>query len=317
LSLTSPATQPSKEQVAAQAAREKAEMDKILPKVRAEDKEAENYYHTVFIHDTDNPLEDFTFSSKNRIIEANASSAASGTKKNASADAALAKGGKKSTNNHSSAEVGKVQKDDKEAINSSQNVSKAAGDQEDTSAEAGNAWKDSLKAVNKAAGDQEGTSSIGSSSVKYSRFITQLIFGLVYYILIVRKYPELKDAQPSSHAVELQERNEVMATCHVSGRNCLLSWCCSGPRAAHTFHSVGVLNYWPSLCFMTFLPCCTLCLMNAMSDLNVKLGGRRRNFCMSCLCSCCCSCCVIAQDAEALDLTTGARTGLCGVYENA
>jgi len=279
-------------------------MDKILPKVRAEEKEAENYYHNVFLHDTDNPLEEWTFSSKNRITVANASNATSGTKK-AKTKAAVAKDGKKA--------IGNLTKGENETVNS-QNVSKAAGDQDDNSAEAGKAWEDDKNAANKAAKDQEETSGTGSSSVKYSRFVAQLIFGLVYYILIVRKYPELKDAQPSSHAVEMQERNEVMATCHVSGRNCLLSWCCSGPRAAHTFHSVGVLNYWPGLCFMTFLPCCTLCLMNAMSDLNVKLGGQRRNFCMSCLCAWCCSCCVIAQDAEALDLTTGARTGLCGVY---
>merc|ERR550532_709277 len=88
LSLTSPATQPSEKQVAAQAAREKAEMDKIMPKVDAEEKEAENYYHDVFPYDTDNPLEEFTYSSKNKIIVANASSAASGTEDNASADAA-------------------------------------------------------------------------------------------------------------------------------------------------------------------------------------------------------------------------------------
>merc|ERR550532_3352796 len=88
LSLTSPATQPSEKQVAAQAAKEKAEMDKIMPKVNAEEKEAETYYHNVFPYDTDNPLEEWTYSSKNKIIVANASSAASGTEDNASADAA-------------------------------------------------------------------------------------------------------------------------------------------------------------------------------------------------------------------------------------
>jgi len=141
----------------------------------------------------------------------------------------------------------------------------------------------------------------------------QLLFGIVVYFLIVSKYPQLNDTQPSSLAVELQRENEVMATCKVSGSNCILSWCCSGPRAAQTFHSVGVMNYWPSLILMSLLPCCTLWCMNSQSDLNVKLGGERRGLCMGCLCACCCSCCVVAQDAEALDLTTGARTGLCGV----
>merc|ERR1712008_416387 len=92
----------------------------------------------------------------------------------------------------------------------------------------------------------------------------------------------------------------VMATCKVSGRNCVLAWCCSGPRAAHTFAAVGVMSYWPSLLLMSLVPCCTLWFVNSKSDLNVKLGGERRGLCMGCLCACCCSCCVIAQDAEAL-----------------
>merc|ERR1719350_639960 len=66
LSLTSPATQPSKKQVEAQAAREKAQMDKIMPKVRAEETEANKYYHDIFPYDANNPLEEFTYSSKNQ-----------------------------------------------------------------------------------------------------------------------------------------------------------------------------------------------------------------------------------------------------------
>ena len=127
-----------------------------------------------------------------------------------------------------------------------------------------------------------------SNKQQYIRIAVQLIFGLVYYFLIVKKYPELKDTQPSNEAIELQKENEISAIFKVSGRNCVLSWCCSGPRAAHTFHSVGVLDYWPGLCMMALLPCCTLWLMNAVSDLNVKLGGDRRSFFMSCLCACCC-----------------------------
>lgn len=150
------------------------------------------------------------------------------------------------------------------------------------------------------------------------RVITQLVFGLIYYFLIVSKYPELKDTQPSSLAVEVQKENEVVATfCgKVSLRNCCLSWCCSGSRAAHTFHSVGLLNFWPSVVLMSVVPCCTLWYMNSQTDLNEKVGGERRDLCMGCLCACCCSCCVIAQDAEALDLTMGVQTGCCGVYEN-
>jgi hypothetical protein len=164
-------------------------------------------------------------------------------------------------------------------------------------------------------GDQQDTGSTTEGNKLLSRVLTQLLFGLVYYLVIVAKYPELKDTQPSSLAVELQKENEVMATCKVSGRNCVLAWCCSAPRAAHTFAAVGVMSYWPSLLLMSLVPCCTLWFVNSKSDLNVKLGGERRGLCMGCLCACCCSCCVIAQDAEALDLTTGVKTGLCGVYD--
>mmetsp|Transcript_13811 Transcript_13811/g.26697 ORF Transcript_13811/g.26697 Transcript_13811/m.26697 type:complete len:243 (+) Transcript_13811:30-758(+) len=169
---------------------------------------------------------------------------------------------------------------------------------------------------NAAPRDPGDTGSTTGGNQFFWRIGTQLLFGLMYYLLIVKNYPELKDTEPTTLAVDLQKQNEVLALGKVSGPNCILSLCCSGPRAAHTFHSVGELSYWPGLFLMSLLPCCTLWFMNCRSDLNEKIGGQRRGFCMSCLCACCCSCCVIAQDAEALDLTMGVQTGLCGVYEN-
>merc|ERR550532_3789617 len=85
LSLTSPATQPSKKQVEAQAAREKAQMDKIMPKVRAEEAEADKYYHNVFPFDADNPLEEFTYSSKNKWTGAKSNSSVPDAAKNSTA----------------------------------------------------------------------------------------------------------------------------------------------------------------------------------------------------------------------------------------
>jgi len=166
-------------------------------------------------------------------------------------------------------------------------------------------------------GKAETGSTEEQSSIHWSvRVGAQLLFGLVYYLIIVSKYPALKDVQPSAAAIELQKENEVMATCKVSGTNCLLSWCCSGPRAAHTMHSTGILNYWIGLFAMTCFPCCTLWCVNSFTNLNEKLGGERRNCCMGFLCACCCSCCVIAQDAESLDITMGVKTGFCGISEN-
>merc|ERR1719277_2268225 len=60
-------------------------------------------------------------------------------------------------------------------------------------------------------------------------------------------------------------------------------------------------------------PFCTVCYANACTDMNAKLGGERVSSIWSAITTWCCMCCVIAQDAEALDLATGAHTDLCGV----
>lgn len=160
-----------------------------------------------------------------------------------------------------------------------------------------------------------GAAAGGSSGSATTRWLVQFAFGLVYYFLIVRKYPELGDKQPNQAAKDLQDQNEVMALMEVSPRNCILAFCCTGPRAAHTFSITGTLNYWAGLCLMTCVPCCTLCAVNSFCATNEKLGGEKRNIIMSCLCALCCSCCVVAQDAEALDLVSGVQTGLFGVYD--
>eukprot|EP00419_Tripos_fusus_P063293 CAMPEP_0172928880 /NCGR_PEP_ID=MMETSP1075-20121228/218200_1 /TAXON_ID=2916 /ORGANISM="Ceratium fusus, Strain PA161109" /LENGTH=255 /DNA_ID=CAMNT_0013790169 /DNA_START=20 /DNA_END=787 /DNA_ORIENTATION=- len=96
--------QPSKKQVEAQAAREKAQMDKIMPKVRAEEAEADKYYHNVFPYDTDNPLEEFTYSSKDQGAWAKSnSSLPHGKNATAGVDAAVADDSKKSNGNKTAA----------------------------------------------------------------------------------------------------------------------------------------------------------------------------------------------------------------------
>jgi len=146
-----------------------------------------------------------------------------------------------------------------------------------------------------------------------TRILVQFLFGVIYYFLVVAKYPKLDGLQPTPEAIQLQSENEVSATFLTSFPNCFFSWCCSGPRAAHTFHSTGVLDFWPGCIAMSLFPCCTLWLVNSFTDLNSKLGGVKRNLFMGLVCACCCSCCVIAQDAESLDMITGAKTNLCGV----
>lgn len=139
----------------------------------------------------------------------------------------------------------------------------------------------------------------------------QALFAIVYYWLVVKHYPPLSSPTPASS--QLQAMFAPMATCRASPYNCLLSWCCSQARAAHTFSRTWTLDYWLGCLLMFICPCCTLCYTNACTDLNPKLGGEPVNPLWSALTAWFCPCCVIAQDAESLDAATGAKTEFCGV----
>jgi len=145
----------------------------------------------------------------------------------------------------------------------------------------------------------------------FTRFVVLMIAGFLYWCCIASRYPKLWAPSPTS--ARLQSENELNATCQASFANCLYSYICSQARAAHTFDATGTCNYWPSLVLMTLCPCPTLFWMNSCTDLNEKLGGRRKDCCSGLIRTFCCSCCVIAQDAESLDMATGARTQCCGV----
>mmetsp|Transcript_79729 Transcript_79729/g.145895 ORF Transcript_79729/g.145895 Transcript_79729/m.145895 type:complete len:344 (+) Transcript_79729:93-1124(+) len=138
------------------------------------------------------------------------------------------------------------------------------------------------------------------------RVFVQLIFGVIYYFLVVQNFPRL---DPSRHvppaAVELQKQNPLGATLRSTPKVCALSFLCPGPRAAHTYESTGVMNYWLGLCCMSCFPCCTLFTLNKFTDLNTRLGGEPMSFCPGLLYACFCSCCLIAQDAESLDIIVG------------
>jgi len=148
------------------------------------------------------------------------------------------------------------------------------------------------------------------------RVLTQIIYGAIYYCLVVTQYPDVSSGDNVSKGRDIQEKNECEAMCAASTPNKVLAWLCTGPRAAHTFHSVGVLNYWVGLLFMSICPCLTLCWANAFTDLNEKLGGQKRICCMACICTMCCSCCVVAQDAQALDDITDVYVGCFGVTKD-
>jgi len=153
----------------------------------------------------------------------------------------------------------------------------------------------------------------------YSFFVSacwQAVYGLIYYFVIVTKYPEFQ-GDPTEEARETQSKNEVVAflTCENSFVINLSSCLCSAGRAAHTYDKTGLMPYWEGLLLSAFCPCATLLYMNACTNLNEKLGGETRGFLMAVICSCFFPCCVIAQDAQALDQCTGVAVGLCGVEQ--
>jgi hypothetical protein len=182
---------------------------------------------------------------------------------------------------------------------------------------AGEADSPAVRGVRRLQYSSSSSGSAESSSQQYSgtlSVVLQLLYGVVYYYCVVTHYPELQGG-PTDEAKETQGKNEVMAfiTCENSLVINLTALFCPAARAAHTYDKVGVLAYWPALCLSAFCPFCTLCYMNAATDLNEKLGGEKRSLLMSCLCSWFCSCCVIAQDAQSLDECTGAAVTCCGV----
>lgn len=145
-----------------------------------------------------------------------------------------------------------------------------------------------------------------------SRIGLQLLFGVIYFLLIVRYYPQLPlNQRPPQEAVDIQKMNPIAAMFNARPKIVFCSFCCPGPRAAHTYDSTGVMDYWFGLCCMSFFPCCTLWVTNSATDLNPRLGGDQMSVVGGCLASMCCSCCLIAQDAQALDYATGMETHCC------
>jgi len=145
----------------------------------------------------------------------------------------------------------------------------------------------------------------------------QVLFGLLYFVLIVCNYPKLPDGAAISPEVSVfQERTPLGACCSDSAScSIILQAClCPAQRAAHTMDAVGILDYWPGCALMTLMPCCTLWMVHSFTDLQDKLGAPKRRGCLlDGLCTIFCSCPVIVQDAVALDMITGARTSICGV----
>jgi len=142
-------------------------------------------------------------------------------------------------------------------------------------------------------------------------YVLQMIFATIYGCVVVNNYPYMQGPTPMSS--QMQADAAPCATTRASPSNCCLAWICPQARAAHTFDKTGTLEYWCGCVAMFLCPFCTLCFTNACTDLNAKLGGQDQNPIAAALCAWLCFCCTIAQDAESLDLATGAETTPCGV----
>mmetsp|Transcript_42139 Transcript_42139/g.75403 ORF Transcript_42139/g.75403 Transcript_42139/m.75403 type:complete len:405 (-) Transcript_42139:248-1462(-) len=157
------------------------------------------------------------------------------------------------------------------------------------------------------------------SIITYASMVgLQILLGIIYAIVIMRYYPNMSTFQhrkPPQAAIDMARGGPVVPflRCQVSPQICLCSFCAWGARAAHTFHSVRIMNYWLALIFMSTLPCCTQFLCTSCTELNKRLGGLEMNLCESCLCSTCCCCCMIAQEAQTLDMLMGVEVGLFGL----
>lgn len=175
-----------------------------------------------------------------------------------------------------------------------------------------NAKAIALKVEEKAA--QRPAASGDGQTNNWIRIFVQLIFGVIYYHLVVKVYPELPESK-NSEAEELQAIGEIKATFQTSCPNIFLALCCTGPRHAHTMYTTGVMEYVQGLILSTFCPCCLVWWAHSFTDMKDRLGGTRKDHFMGLLCACCCTCCSVAQDAQTLDALTGAQTEVFGLSE--
>merc|ERR1719203_216329 len=73
LTLSVPETLPTAEQIAAEQAKERAAIKALRPRAMAEEAEAADFYHSVFVYDADNDLEDFTYARNDTLPNRSAS----------------------------------------------------------------------------------------------------------------------------------------------------------------------------------------------------------------------------------------------------
>jgi len=144
--------------------------------------------------------------------------------------------------------------------------------------------------------------------------VEQLLFGIIFYFVVVKKYPKLTTASQASQEVLAENPvGHCFSNCFTT--NCLLATCCASARQALNMHATDTMSYWPALFLSVFCPCCTTWYADSFAGMNEKLGGESENCCTGCMCAWCCTTCVIYQRAHALDAATGFQTECCNVTQ--
>jgi len=157
-----------------------------------------------------------------------------------------------------------------------------------------------------------------SSSQHVVHYFTQVLFGVLFYFIVVKKYALVE--APTEMSGEVMRKNAVTETCDECCKPvCWFSYCCPVPRWALTLHATDAMNYWVALAvsFVGLFPCLMCFAMAFSDDLNQKLGGTKDACCKACLCAFFCSCCVNVKYAVALDFATNQKLGCCSIVNSA
>mmetsp|Transcript_75541 Transcript_75541/g.175121 ORF Transcript_75541/g.175121 Transcript_75541/m.175121 type:complete len:250 (+) Transcript_75541:64-813(+) len=146
--------------------------------------------------------------------------------------------------------------------------------------------------------------------------VLRALFGLVFFVRVVKGYPQVTGTNEDSRRVVNASEFEVFFGPACCNTNWWLAGCCLPARQALNFHATGTSNFWIAFLFSLICPNCTTFIGSACTSMNSKLGNRRpENLCRAFWCACCCACCVVLKRAEAIDAATSRHTGCCCVVD--
>jgi Cys-rich protein (TIGR01571 family) len=160
------------------------------------------------------------------------------------------------------------------------------------------------------------TEVVKSLTQMVSRIIFQVIFAIIYKNRVVDRKRVLPPAltRPDSVGLPGPDFKYGLCSCFDDCDVCMHTFFCWQTRAADTYHSAGVLDFWLTLIIALFCsPCFAICVMPfKRSEIRNRLnGGSGGCACQDCLLSFFCGLCVIVQEARVVDEALGVKTKCC------